>query len=161
MAPHTNLEILAVIIRGVASLLTIATGWWAWRQLKLPCLPWVIACWILQNPWLSLINAWVLRTAFVPGTSSKPLSASTFVRGATIGGYFSWWSLTEAVASFGVMLLIMMDVALVVQRLKPQVNNRLTRGLGLLRQFSPFLGCLVVALTLATTLFDLYWNYRR
>lgn len=139
----TPVGILAFVISCFSSLFLIGVGFWVLRRVKLPCLPWIIACWGLNFPLLELLNSWFLDYLIGAPSSANELSLSQlglFSKRDAIRQYMAWYYFLASVGFFAIVLLVVADVTPLVHELRPNDNDKVPRAFGLVRTFSPVFG---------------------
>lgn len=160
MYVETPIGVLGFIVSCVSSLLLVGVGLWVLRRVKLPCLPWVIACWTLNSPMVALLNSKVLNTLFPSLADGLSLSGlGLFSQQDAMRQYMGWHSLLYAASFFAVVLLIAADATFVVQHWKPGVRDRVPRVFGLVRRFSIAFGLLALMLSTVTHILALLMEH--
>ncbi len=120
----TPVAVLSFIVSCVSSLLLIGVGLWVLRRVKLPCLPWVIACWVLNFPLLALLNSWFLNYLLPSSANGISLSGlGLFSKRDAMRQYMSWSGLLSSASFFAVVLLFVADATFLIHQLKPSDSD--------------------------------------
>jgi hypothetical protein len=137
------------------SLLLIGVGLWISQRVRLPCLPWAVACWVLGNPLLALFNAWVLSYLFARSAGFSLSGIGLFSKRDAMRQYMEWYGLISSVGFSTIALLVVADATLLIHQFKPGESDRVPRLFGLIRRFAPAFGLVALILSLVKHILSL------